>query len=160
MATINATPTRFENAGILELSDDAGSTWDTIENYVPGSLAITPGLRDALEYTDRGEQQVPLRGDEAITELSFDVYLTSDTGADELAEKLIADGSGATVTVYSVRATWRTYREAAIGKKVTIDNCYVPPGQLGLQSAADVDRMTIRMRSIEPFPAIAAATGL
>lgn len=140
MPAVNASVKRFENGGILTLT--ASATAYTVSNIQPGTVKITEGQRKRLEYTDRGTQQTPLAGDEALCQVEVELKLGKLQGTGEVLALARATGTNGAVMVYtSAEIKIPDAPSSSTGEKVTLSNFWFD-GVPKVESGADFDRIT------------------
>lgn len=145
-----AQPIRFEAGGILRLVDGASSyVFAALE---PGSLEIDAGGYEPLNYTDRGEQQAPLEGDERLTTVKVRAKLTRGTGAGELVTLSSArDATAGLMKIYQLEIEIPHFKGASAKQKMVLANTYFTKPAM-VKASERYDTVELEMQSTEPNP--------
>lgn len=158
MADINTKlPMRFESGGEFALLD--GATEYTFKQIDPGTLQYEPGGYEPLNYTDRGEQQFPLEGDERLSIIRLQLKLSEFEASKVLALSRARDTGTGKMKAYGLELRWRDYKGATAGDKVTFaatDGYFTKPAMV--RAGERFDTVEIEMAFIDPLGTIATHT--
>lgn len=152
MANANTTPKRFESGGTLVITPTLPTgTAMTVLNMQPGSLKFSKPTRQALEYTDRAAQQIPLEGDDVLGEVSFVVKAVKREAAGLLAT-LTANGptsssNAGLKATFSIDVTIPDATGGSVSTRYTFANFFLtdPPE---FQAGADFDTVSFKGKYI------------
>jgi hypothetical protein len=161
MANINSgVPIRFENGGILTLTESGGSA-DTVLLIEAGTLTFKPGGREAIVYKDRGTLATSaVEGDERPTEVSFDIKIAPGAFVDsgQVFKRLAVVGSSGVSAKFSVVVSFPDARGAIVGDRITFAHCVLqeqPEYTAGGENDG-LDHLKIKMIDLEAFPVAAS----
>lgn len=143
---------RFENGGEVYIGADSGGL-TLVDNVVPGSLRFRRVPRENIPNMQRGQYTGTVTpGDQRPQELEFQVWRAAACeGASGLIETMLpAYSSGLVVTFYA-RIKIPNYDGASAGRQYTYAKCLLNDGPeyQASGSGADVDKITVRIISIE-----------
>lgn len=145
-----AQPLRLEQGGLFRLVDiaDASAAYE-VQNREKGTVQLKDGWYQPLRYTNKGEMQVPVEGDEQPSTLRATLKLTS-MEADELLtisqQRNTADGK---LRRFTVELQWPEYKGGAVLWSAILTNaCFISPVEI--TEGQEFDTVTLEMESSEP----------
>lgn len=147
----NAQPIRIEGGGKLVISN--GTTDFTIHNIDTGSIAFEPGGYEVLEYTNYGEMQVPLEGNEQPSKITIKCKMVKQDATNNLDAlsnaRNTSGGSGGLVKTYSIWSDTPDYKGATTGVRHSFANCYfLKP--VKITRGVQFDMLEMELGSSEP----------
>lgn len=136
---------RFTLGGTATLND---GTDDWVFNrFVPDSLEIAGGQKEAIFDRDQGAFLQPRAGETQLTTVRFQVYLASDQGASEIMTKLRRSFTAGEVDEWtSLILTFPAYEGATSGSTFTLANVIVSALE-GPSAGPDGDVVSVEFTS-------------
>lgn len=140
---------RIEAGAVITFGD--GSDVYTLKLLEPGTYEEEIGFYEPLNFTDRGEQQFPLEGDERPSRVRLSAKYTGLHDAKDLGKVLRARADNGKMKSWTIAISEPDYKGAVTGQKKTWSNCYIT--SLRVRAGTQWDLIEVEFGSIEPEPA-------
>lgn len=148
----------FRNGGVLRITDD---TTDYAVNLIEnGTLTITPGRHEVVEYDNQGVLEDPAVSVPGWTEISLTAKLVNGaTTAASLYNVLNQQPTaGRPHNFAAVEVDLPDHARATVGENHAFANCYV--SALSMQSGENYDTIQVTFRSRTSYPTVGEFGGV
>lgn len=143
-------PIRFEAGGQIEITNEAGTTYDVVL-IEAGTLQIEPGGYEPIIYHNRDALQVPLRGQERLTRIAFTAQLTSFAASQLIQILAEIKSTSSEMALFTFVVKYANYKGATAGQTVTVAKCFVQtPARV--RAGVQLDTVEVEMMSITAVP--------
>lgn len=141
MADLNTGVRRLESGAEVLLGTDV------LKNTQPGSISWSTPIRQRLEYTDRGTQQVPLEGDDQLCDISISLKAGGQAGATGIINALNVASTNNLAKTYGLAVKIPNLKGAAAGESFTWAAVWLAePAQF--RAGVDFDTIELRLKSV------------
>lgn len=147
-----ARPIRLKDGGQVYIND--GTNVYKLVVREPSTMRVKEGFYEAVTYKDRGEQQIPLEGDEVLSEIDLDLKFTgaddaAGAGADLYNVLKERDTTTGLMKVFTIQVWIPDKKGDTNGSLGSIANCFLREG-LEFQEGEQFDMLRARFQSTEP----------
>ena len=144
MATVNQTPRRFEQGGVLTIGAD------TIAMIMPGTITVMPALEEKIEFHDRDVPQVPLIGKRGYGEINLQLR-GGKYAASEMYTALQAAASPASnvTKVFTFELQIPEHAAATTGEKFSCAQAFLASDGLKWNAGTEADTLDIKLRTVD-----------
>lgn len=144
MATVNQTPRRFEQGGVLKIGGD------TIAMTMPGTITITPALEEKIEFHDRDVPQVPLIGKRGYGEITIQLRGGKYAGTELFTALQAAASPASNVTkVFTFELQIPEHAAATTGEKFSCTQAFLAGDGLKYNAGTEFDTVDIKLRTVD-----------
>ena len=159
MANVNSgQPVVHRLGGKLTLKKGASSY--VVLNVVDGTIEVTPGGYDSIEWDSGGNLNVPLEGDPKRSKVKLTAMFTGKTGVGELLDFMLKrDTATGLKYTFDCDVEWDKYKGAGNYTKAALTNCFfMDPGSIKGGAGKDYDKVEIEFFSNDPIPGLTQYT--
>lgn len=149
MATINASPLRFDNGGILTIDGD-----DVTELIAGNAFEYTPCVRENLVRYNGDTPQAPRDGNIVPGTIRLRARLGASVST-SLYSKIMAAGTAGDAKEVTIVIKWPAYAGASTGRQATFSNVAFHREKTRIQHGADFDTIEVEgsYRTVGPTEA-------
>lgn len=140
--------------GKLTLKKGANSY--VVLNVVDGTIEVTPGGYDKIEWDSGGQLQIPVEGDPKRSKVKLTAMFTGKFSVGEVVDFMLKrDTATGLAYVFDADVEWDKFKGAGNFSKAALTNCFfMDPGSIKGGAGKDYDKLEVEFYSNDPIPTL------